>query len=209
MLTARVLYDTLLRQYGEPRWWSENPYQIMIEAVLVQHTTWNTVKKIRETIGENLSPDYIEVLPTESLEKLIRPCGFQKAKAKTIQALTSWYRKYHCDVEAVRKISPEQLRRELLALRGVGAETADVILVYCFRLPFFIVDNYTRLLLKRLGYSFKGDAEIKGFFDRGLDRDAALYGYCHWMILEHCIAKCKKKPLCEGCPFDTCARIFD
>ena len=42
-----------------------------------------------------LTPEYIEDLTTEELEQIIRPCGFYKAKARTIQALTAWYRKYH------------------------------------------------------------------------------------------------------------------
>lgn len=208
-LTARELYGILQRHYGTPPWWSEDAYRIMVEAVLVQRTTWSNVQKIREAFGGRLSPDYIENLPPETLENLIRPCGFHKAKTKTIRVLTDWYRKYHCDPKAVEKIQPERLRQELLGLRGVGPETADVILVYSFRLPFFIVDAYTRTLLKRLGCSFLNDSEIKRFFEQGLNKDAVLYGYCHWLILEHCIAQCKKKPLCGGCPFDACAKNFE
>lgn len=100
--------------------------------------------------------------------------------------------------------SLEFLRTELLALRGVGAETADVILVYAFHQPSFIVDAYTRTLLRRLGYSFVDDAEVRGFFEQSISKDAEMYGSYHWLILEHSISRCKKKPVCVGCPFVEC-----
>jgi endonuclease-3 related protein len=105
----------------------------------------------------------------------------------------------------MRSLPLKQLRAELLALRGVGAETADVILVYAFHLASFIVDAYTRTFLTRLGCEFPDDAEIRRFFEEGLGRDATLYGRFHWLVLEHCIARCKKRPLCRGCPFADCA----
>ena len=91
------------------------------------------------------------------------------------------------------------MREELLAIRGVGAETADVILVYAFFRPSFIVDAYTRRLLGRLGHDFANDAAIKEFFEGALPNEARLYGYFHWLILEHCIGACLKAARCERC----------
>lgn len=204
MLNAQEIYHTLLRAYGKPQWWSDNPYQVMVEAVLVQHTAWSSVEKIRAVLAGKLSPTFIQALSSNELQELIHPCGFQKAKARTIKEITEWFMQYGCDVEAIRTLSLESLRAELLALRGVGAETADVILVYAFHQPSFIVDAYTRILLQRLGYSFVDDAEVRGFFEQGISKDAEIYGSYHWLILEHNISRCKKKPLCAGCPFSDC-----
>ena len=97
-----------------------------------------------------------------------------------------------------------RLRDELLALPGVGAETADVILVYAFYKPSFILDAYTRRWLTRLGFDADDDGR-RLFFESGLPRDAALYGRFHWLILDPCIARCRKTPCCAGCPFaDEC-----
>lgn len=201
MLTPQEIFDELLRYYGKPQWWSDNPYQVMVEAVLVQRTTWSNVEKMRTTFGGKLRPAYIQALSQKQLEELIRPCGFHRAKARSIKALTEWFMQYRGDSNQVRHISLERLRCELLSLYGIGAETADVILVYCFLRPSFIVDAYTRTFLMRLGYLHENDREIKNFFEQGLDIDAKLYGHYHWLILEHCIALCRKKPLCKECPF--------
>lgn len=199
MLNAQEIYNLLLTAYGKPRWWSDDPFVVMLQSVLVQNTTWHSVEKTCAMIDKQLTPKYIIDLPTEELECLIRPCGFYKAKAHTIQALTAWYHQYCFNRRIIEKVPMPQLRNELLSIRGVGAETADVILVYAFYKPSFIIDAYTRRFLLRLGYDFADDATIKRFFETGITEDPQLYGWFHWLILDHCISTCKKTPKCSIC----------
>lgn len=201
MLNAQEIYHALLTAYGKPRWWSDDPFTVMFQSVLVQNTAWSSVEKTCIPIEDKLTPEYIGNLPTEELEQLISPCGFYKAKARTIQALVSWYRRYGFNRRTVQNTPMSELRKELLSVRGIGAETADVILVYAFYQPTFIIDAYTRRFFLRLGYEFTDDTAIKNFFETGLPKEAQLYGGYHWLILEHCISVCKKKPRCENCKF--------
>lgn len=203
MLAAEELYHLLLTAYGKPRWWSDKPFTVMFQAVLVQNTVWSSVEKTCSVIGDRLTSEYIGNLPAKELEQFIRPCGFYKAKARTIQALIAWYRQYDFHFQHVRETPMLKLREELLSIRGIGAETADVILVYAFYQPCFIVDAYTRRFLLRLGYSLSDDAAIKSFFEKDLQKDAQLYGWYHWLILEHCISVCKKTPKCDACQIHT------
>ena len=88
--------------------------------------------------------------------------------------------------------------------RGIGGETADVILLYAFDRPRFVVDAYTRRLMGRLGHD-SDDEGIREFFESGLGHDTRRLGGMHRLILEHGIAHCRKKPLCDGCPLcDIC-----
>lgn len=197
---ADDLYRLLLASYGKPRWWSDDPYTVMFQAVLVQNTTWSTVEKACAALGGRLSPALIQALPPEELEEWIRPCGFCKAKARTIKDLTAWFLKYHFDSRLVRQIPGRDLRKELLSIRGIGKETADVILVYAFHKPSFIIDAYTRRFLARLGYDLPDDTAVRHFFESALPRDAQIYGWYHWLILDHCITVCRKTPKCDACP---------
>ncbi|WP_400260156.1 endonuclease III domain-containing protein [Candidatus Methanomassiliicoccus intestinalis] len=199
MLNAKELYDLLIGAYGNPRWWSDDPFTVMFQAVLVQNTAWNNVVKTCATIGERLTPTYVTSLSTAELEQIIHPCGFYKAKARTIHALTAWFQQYQYARENVQKTPLPQLREELLSIRGIGEETADVILIYAFYKASFIIDAYTRRFLLRFGYDFSDDHELKQFFERDLPEDAQLYGWYHWLILEHCISICKKTPKCDLC----------
>ena len=201
MITAAEIYDRLYAAYGQPRWWSDDPFVVMMQSVLVQNTSWASVEKVTDGVTAQLTPECVMGLMAEELESIIRPCGFCKAKAATIRRLTEWYGKYEYQVEKAKALELQELRKELLAVKGIGAETADVILVYAFHKPSFIIDAYTRQFLERLGFRFDSDDEIRSFFERGLERNYQLYGWYHWLILEHGIGHCRKKPVCDSCAF--------
>jgi endonuclease-3 related protein len=203
-MTANELYEKLLQMYGKPRWWSEDPYVVMFQTILVQNTSWTQVEKTTASIGATLDPRKIAVMSESALEELIRPCGFAKGKAATIKRLTDWFSGYDFSVERTADMASETLRNELLSIKGVGPETADVFMVYAFNRASFIIDAYTRRLLKRLGYHFEADAEIRSFFEDGLPEDYEIYGWLHWLILDHSIQHCKRNPECDGCEFLKC-----
>lgn len=202
MMTAQEIYERLYAAYGQPRWWSDDPYTVMVQAILVQNTAWSSVEKLTAGLENRPTPDLVLGLKAEELEKLIRPCGFCRGKAAAIRRLTEWYGRYGFDAEAAGKVGQDELRNELLGVKGVGAETADVILVYAFHRPSFVIDAYTRRFLKRLGFDFGTDEQRRAFFESGLARDCRLYGWFHWLVLEHGTCRCRKAPVCGGCPFE-------
>ncbi|MBM6982101.1 MAG: hypothetical protein I3I97_07735 [Bifidobacterium thermophilum] len=199
-LTAQQVYDRLVEGYGKPRWWPGTPYEIMVSAVLVQNTAWTQVEKVFAAWGEP-EPAKVLTMPVEQLQETIRPCGFMKAKAATIRGVTEWYRGYGFDIEQARTADQHRLRRELLGLKGIGAETADAMLVFALHKPSFVIDAYTRRFLDRMGYGFSDDRQIRRFFESGLPADYRVYGWYHWLLLEHGKNHCRKQPVCEGCVF--------
>jgi len=209
MLTSKKIYDRLIEGYGQPDWWPGTPYAIMVTAILVQNTAWSNVEKAVAEMGERLMPEYIDSLTEEELQPLIRSCGFYRAKARYVKALTAWFKGYGYEVGRVREKSLHDVRQELLALPGIGAETADAILTYAFRMPSFVLDAYTRRFLERLGYGFKTDEERRAFLTKGIEPSADMYGWYHWALLEHGKARCGKKPKCEGCVFGDVCRFMD
>lgn len=197
--TAQQVYDRLVEAYGIPQWWPGAPYTIMVSAILVQNTAWTQVEKV--LAAGDLDPAEVLAMPVEQLQEAIRPCGFMKAKAATIRRLTEWYRGYGFDIERARAADTAQLRRELLGLRGIGEETADAMLVFALHQPSFVIDAYTRRFLDRMGYGFGDDKQIRRFFESGLPADYRIYGWYHWLLLEHGKNHCSKQPACEGCAF--------
>lgn len=204
MLQGYELYTLLLDAYGKLEWWSDDPYTVMFQAVLVQNTAWSNVERLYESMGKP-DPAYILSLKRDELEHLIHGCGCYKRKAETLYHLTSWFVS-HNDFSA---LDTATIRNELLSLKGIGMETADVILVYALYRPSFIVDAYTRRFLSRFGYTFPDDDAIRAFFLSSLGDNADVYGYFHWLILEHSKTHCKKKAKCSGCPLQhSCAMDF-
>ena len=142
MLTSKQIYDRLIDGYGLSDWWSGSPYAIMVTAILVQNTAWSNVEKTVAEMGERLTPEYIGSMTEEELQPFIRSGGFYRAKARYVKALTAWFKGYGYEVGRVREKSLHDVRQELLALSGIGAETADAILTYTFRMPSFVLDAY-------------------------------------------------------------------
>ena len=194
--SAEELYSLLLKEYGKPSWWSDDPFTVIVQSVLVQNTSWSSVLRTSSAAGR-MTPESVLSMRPEELEELIRPCGFCKRKAETVRSLAAWYKEYLRQ----KDLPSNEIRSELLSIRGVGEETADVILVYALYRPAVIIDAYTRRFMRRLGYDFPSDDGIRTFFRNGLPDDVHILGYLHWLLLEHSINSCRKKPECNGCPF--------
>ena len=199
--SAEEIYGILLSVYGKPQWWSSDPFTVIFQSVLVQQTSWKNVLSVTGHI-EKLTPEYVLSLSDDELESLVKSCGFQKAKSKTIKSLALWFL-----ASDYSSYSDTELRKSLLAIKGVGEETADAILVYAFYRPSFIIDAYTRRFLERIGYHFKNDEERRSFLTASLEKDVFIYGSFHWLLLEHSILHCLKKPKCSGCVFSQLCRF--
>ncbi|GAM61190.1 endonuclease III [Vibrio ishigakensis] len=140
-IIIRKVFNDLESCYGYFVWWpSDDAYQIMLGAILVQNTNWNNAQKAIDNLGERLNPRAISAMDLDELAPLIRPSGYYNQKAIKIKALTAWYAQYSFDIALVREQQFDKLRSELLAIKGVGGETADVILTYAIGKASFVID---------------------------------------------------------------------
>lgn len=207
MLTSKELFDRLEAAFGLSQGWPGNTVTIMATAVMVQNTAWTAVVRAMARFPQELTAEYLLALPVEELMDYIRPCGFMGRKAATIRTVMEWYARYDFDETKVQAVPQETLRQELLALKGIGEETADVILLYAFHKPVFVLDAYTRRMLKRLGGTMQTDTERRAWFMEGIPHTAKMYDDYHWLLLEHGKRYCKKRPICEECSLrEVCAR---
>ena len=104
--------------------------------------------------------------------------------------------------------STAELRALLLALPGIGPETADDILVYAFGRPVFVVDAYARRVLSRYGWA-KGTEPYEDLSQsvvRDLGSNAGELGEFHALLVEHGKRHCRTAPICNGCPLAATCR---
>jgi endonuclease III related protein len=198
------LYRRLLAEYGELDWWpAEGPFEVMVGAVLTQRTAWANVERALEALkaaGVD-GPAALLALPPARLEELVRPSGTYRQKAARLRALFAVVESSG-GMRAFLSLPPAELRRRLLAVRGIGPETADSIVLYAAGGRVFVVDAYTRRLLGRLGMGVgaEGYDRVAAWFVRGLPGDVGTYRNAHAVIVEHCKRRCRSVPLCGGCP---------
>jgi len=206
------IYDTLINAYGQRHWWpAKTPFEMMVGAILTQNTTWLNVEKAIRNFGERLSPEFIASASNDELAQIIRSSGYYNQKAIKLKALTKWFERYAYDVEQAMQLDGQFLRSELLAVKGVGYETADSILLYALNKPFFVVDTYTKRILYRLGYDMPNTYDgVRLKIEASIPQDIYLYGEYHALIVEHAKRHCKTTPSCEACPVEAvCKKRID
>jgi endonuclease-3 related protein len=204
-----TIYDRLYACYGDLHWWpAQTAYEVMLGAILTQNTAWSNVEKALANFGGDLSPETVTGLDDATLTEKIRPAGFFQQKAQYLRAVTAWFAQYGYDEAAVCRQPLAKIRAELLAVRGVGPETADSILLYAFGYPTFVVDAYTVRLCARYPLpAGHGYAAVKACFETGLPADTALFQNFHALIVTNAKNCCRKNPVCSECPLEsTCGR---
>ena len=204
------IYETLYAHYGNLQWWpAKTPYEVMVGAVLTQNTAWSNVEKAIANFGDNLEPQFVLDVDTAKLADIIHSAGFFNQKAAYLKLVTEWFAKYDFDVLNVRNETLEKLRPELLAVKGVGKETTDSILLYAFGFPTFVVDAYTVRFCQRYPIDAgKGYDAVKAYFEDNLPCDVDVYNNFHAMIVINAKEHCRKRnPLCDDCPLgDMCKK---
>ncbi|MCX7766516.1 MAG: hypothetical protein N2246_07415, partial [Candidatus Sumerlaeia bacterium] len=115
--------------------------------MLTQNTNWSNVEKaIANLRAENcLTLKKIAQLSTAQIAGLIRPAGYFNIKARRLKATAQFFTNSKIlDYFQQQRQLPNNLRDQLLAVYGIGRETADSILLYAFQRPIFVVDAYTK-----------------------------------------------------------------
>ena len=197
------LYQRLFAAYGPQHWWpADTPFEVMVGAVLTQNTAWTNVEKAIANLqaAGKLGLEPMARMSERRLAQLVRPAGYFNVKARRLKALCKWL-KTAGGVRRLDRRSTAELRLWLLAVHGIGPETADDILLYAFQRPVFVIDAYTRRLLKSLKL-IRGDEsyeDLRLAFEAALQPDTALYNEYHALIVRHAKERCGGNRSCNHC----------
>lgn len=203
-IPPQLVYKKLLDIYGPQHWWpADSPFEVMVGAILTQNTNWKNV----ETAIANLKAHQMldcELIASSNLQQLgniIRASGFYMQKARYLQQFSLFYYN-NGKHKGLLKWPTSILRNRLLAVNGVGPETADSILLYALDKPVFVVDAYTKRLFVRLGHFNHelGYDSIQHYFQQRLPESLPVFQEFHALIVEHAKRFCKTKPMCNDCP---------
>lgn len=206
------IFRLLTTRFGPQLWWpAETPFEVVIGAILTQNTAWSNVEKAIANLhaANLLTAEKIAGTSREELEQLIRPAGFFRQKAARLRQVTTiLVDQYGGDVATFCAGPLDTARSRLLALPGIGPETADAILLYAAGRPSFVVDAYTRRIFARLGIlaSHENYETIRNRFMHELPPDPRLYNEYHALLVTLAKRHCRKRnPDCPTCPLaDDC-----
>jgi endonuclease-3 related protein len=200
------IYEILNGYFGDLHWWpAEQPFEMMVGAILTQNTAWKNVEKAIRALRRNslLSPAALFHIPEDELAGIIRPSGYYHLKAHRLKSFVRFFLNEFSGSDSAMKAEPHSiLRDKLLDVRGIGPETADSILLYACQKPVFVCDAYTKRILLRHGLIGEeaGYPAIQSLFMDHLPPDVSLFGQYHALIVNTGKVFCRKEPRCADCP---------
>jgi len=183
------------------------------KATLTQNINWNNVEKALHNLSKDILIDVNKIVKINQkrLGGLIRPAGYYNQKAERLKIIANYilnnyqgninhfFNYERLDNRGLKK-HIQELRNELLKIKGIGPETADSIILYAAEKPVFVIDAYTKRIFGRLGFNANDyDAWQRLFMDT-LSHDLDVFKEYHALIVEQAKRHCKKKAECDDCP---------
>jgi len=202
-------YFALQGRFGPQHWWpARTRLEVVLGAILTQNTAWYNATLALRNLRQSglLGWQGLRRAALPSLEACVRPAGFYRQKARTIRNFVDWLSLRHAgSLYRLFSQPPEELRRQLLGLKGLGPETVDAILLYAAQRPRFVADAYTRRVLARHGFvPIAADYhQTQEFLHAHLPRQALLFNEFHALLVEVGKKHCRPhSPRCTGCPLE-------
>ena len=187
-------------------WWpADTPLEMIIGAILVQSTAWANAAKALAALRSAgaLNVATLAQLSETEIGHLVRSSGFYTIKARRLKAFVDHVMEKHDgDLDAMLAQDPDTLRAELLSIHGIGQETADCILLYAAGKPRFVIDEYTRRIMGRLGLIPDPRApypDLQAFFEDSLPADTQMLAEYHALLISLAKDVCRKRPHCPRC----------
>ena len=175
--------------------------EICLTCILGQNTTHKSAIKALDNLQKNnaLGIEEIKNMPIETLKNCIKPAGYFNKKTKYLLEFIDFYEKLNGKIPK---------REELLAIKGVGEESADSILLYAFNQPEFKIDAYTKRILEHLEIisSTAKYKDMKNLMQKSLEniiqnkeKRVEIFQKYHALIVEHAKIFYSKKPYGADC----------
>lgn len=212
----RRMHDQLAMAYGPQHWWpAHTPFEVILGAYLTQNTAWKAVERSLRNLraAGALTLDGLRALPLHDLQQLIRPSGFSTRKAPAIKAFIDLLdAEFDGSLDLLAATPTPVLRRRLLALPGVGPETADAILLYALHHPVPVADEYLRRIAERhrlltpppdrtrKGYDTMVQLTRQAFASDPAPDHARLFNEFHALTVAVGKAHCGRIANCAACP---------
>ncbi|MGQ0428694.1 MAG: endonuclease III domain-containing protein [Gammaproteobacteria bacterium] len=207
----RRLLAAMRLRYDHGAWWpARTRFEMMTGAILTQRARWESAAAAARRLRRAglMRHDRVREAGVNRVAGLLRSCGNHRTKAQRLLALAGFLARAGGPA-TLASWPTARLRTALLALPGIGPETADVILLYAYRRPAFVADAYALRFLARTGFLTR--AQVQPRYAPVHARVTSLLGNrvqdladLHAVIVEHGKALCGARTRCAECFLAPC-----
>ena len=202
---SKIIINKLKETYNNPQCELNysSPFELLVAVVLSAQCTDKRVNQVTQVLFKNYNtPELIDKLSIESLEEIIKPCGFYHNKAKAIKSLSN---------DIVNKFGGKfpETKNQLKTLAGVGEKTANVVVSLVYKEPAIAVDTHVFRVSNRLGLvNAKTPEKTQEQLEKLLDK--SYWSEAHYALVLHGRYVCKSRnPNCNSCVFKENCKYFN
>jgi endonuclease-3 related protein len=200
--------------FGHLHWWpGETPFEVCVGAILTQNTSWSNVERAIANLKAAgvLEARKLFALEESKLAALLRPAGYFNVKARRLRSfLRVLVEEYGGDLGRLFAGDTAAVRERLLAINGVGPETADSMLLYAGGHHRFVIDAYTKRIFQRHGWSGTeaGYEDLQRLCELALDHKPRGERLDYWQDYHAQLVNVGKdfcrtrQPRCAECPLN-------
>ena len=177
-------------------WGGEEGWKLLVMGRLSAQCTDARVNIVcRELFSKFATMESLADAPIEEIERIVRPCGLYRMKAKEIKAACRML------IDDFGGVLPERME-ELLKLPGVGRKIANLLLGDIYKKPAVVADTHCIRICGRLGFypeSLKDPVKVEKIMSECLE-PSEQSDFCHRIVQfgrDICIAR---SPKCAECP---------
>jgi len=127
--------QAIITAYGYPPFWSRpNTFETLVHIILEQQVSLasalSALNKLKERLGE-LTPARLLLLTDEEM----RACYCSRQKTVYIRYLAETLLSGQLKLEDMEDMPDDEVRTQLVALKGIGNWTADIYLIFVLKHP--------------------------------------------------------------------------
>lgn len=188
--------ETMIEEFGK------DPYIILISCLLsLRARDVVTVHVCRDLFARVRTPQELLALPLEELEHIIFKTGFYKTKAQVLRTVSQALLDIHSG-------KVPETKEELMAMKGVGLKTANLVLGHAFDVSAICVDTHVHRISNLLGIITTPNADkTEAALKKVLPKE-------HWIEWNRLLVMLGQNictpptPKCSQCPLqDMCPKI--
>lgn len=203
---AQQILEILRREFTRPKWITStrDPFETLIVTIISQNTSDQNARRAFEKLANTfqVTPEDLANAEIKKLEECLRTAGLYRNKAKVIKEISRIIlESFDGSLEKILNMPLNHARSALMQLPGVGAKTADVLLLFSANKPTIPVDTHVNRVSKRLGL-----APADGDYEDVREALQQLYPPSDYMDVhmflillgrKYCLAR---NPRCYCCP---------
>ncbi|MGV3460406.1 MAG: DNA-3-methyladenine glycosylase family protein [Flavobacterium sp.] len=135
LIATNKTFASILAEYGMPHFPSRpEGFESLCRIILEQQVSLDSARAAFNKLA-NVSGDFTPVHVLKLTDEQIRSCGITRQKTLYIKSLAEAIINKDIRPERYKEMHPEEVRQELIKVKGIGNWTIDVYLMFCLQSP--------------------------------------------------------------------------